>query len=143
MLLVLDMGNTNITMGAYEGEKLLFAVALGDTGVNLEYMRMLARLRREPELLKGCTAVVCYNDQVAYPLMDLLLTKHIAVPEQMAVVSFDNSFYSNLSTCRITSLSHGNYNVGRIAAEALMELLEGRQAHSQTVPWVLMEKESS
>jgi len=39
-----------------QGQTLLFAVALGDTGVNLEYMRMLARLRREPDLLEGCTA---------------------------------------------------------------------------------------
>ena len=52
-------------------------------------------------------------------------------------------FYSNLSTCRITSLSHGNQNVGRSAAEALICLLEGRPAQSRTIPWVLMEKESS
>ena len=94
-------------------------------------------------ILRGCTAVVCYNDQVANPMVDYLLNQKINIPRQMAVVSFDNSFYSNLSTCRITSLSHGNYNVGRIAAEALMQLLEGKPARSQTVPWVLMEKESS
>lgn len=39
-----------------QGKKLLFAVALGGTGINLEYMRMLAKLRGEPELLKDCTA---------------------------------------------------------------------------------------
>ena len=38
------------------GQRLLLALPLGDTGVNLEYMRMLARLRKEPELLRGCTA---------------------------------------------------------------------------------------
>jgi len=38
------------------GERLLFALALGDAGVNLEYMRMLARLRTESGLLAGCTA---------------------------------------------------------------------------------------
>ena len=43
-------------LSGLQGCKLLFAVALGDTGVNLEYMRMLARMRREPELLNGCTA---------------------------------------------------------------------------------------
>ena len=35
------------------GQRLLLALPLGDTGVNLEYMRMLARLRKEPELLQG------------------------------------------------------------------------------------------
>lgn len=39
-----------------KGQRLIFALALGDTGVNLEYMRMLAQLRKEPGLLSGCTA---------------------------------------------------------------------------------------
>ena len=39
-----------------EGQRLLFALPLGAEGVNLEYVRMLARMRREPELLAGCTA---------------------------------------------------------------------------------------
>ena len=39
-----------------QGKKLLFALSLGDTGTNLEYVRLLARLRREPRLLEGCTA---------------------------------------------------------------------------------------
>ena len=39
-----------------KGQRLLFALALGDTGTNLEYIRMLAQLRKEPKLLEGCTA---------------------------------------------------------------------------------------
>ena len=39
-----------------QGKKLLFAVALGDVGINFEYLRMLQRIRREPGLLEGCTA---------------------------------------------------------------------------------------
>ena len=38
------------------GERLLLALPLGDTGINLEYMRMLVRLRKERSLLQGCTA---------------------------------------------------------------------------------------
>lgn len=94
-------------------------------------------------ILRGCTAVVCYNDQVANPLVEYLTSRNIHIPGQMAVVSFDNSFYSSLSSCRITSLSHDDYNVGRVAAETLMQLFEGKRVQSQTVPWVLMEKESS
>lgn len=42
-------------LSGLEGQRLLLALPLGDTGVNLEYMRMLARLRKEPGLLQGCT----------------------------------------------------------------------------------------
>ena len=61
----------------------------------------------------------------------------------MAVVSFDNSYFSNFSSRRITSLSHGEHNVGRIAAETLMRIFEGKEVQSQQVPWDLVEKESS
>ncbi len=93
--------------------------------------------------LHGCTAVVCYNDQVAKATVEYLMAHHISIPQQMAVVSFDNSVFSELSHCRITSLSHDPYNVGEIAAEKLIDLMNGNFAISQNVPWVLVEKESS
>ena len=43
-------------LSGLEGRRLLFALALGDAGINMEYVRMLSRLRKEPGLLKGCTA---------------------------------------------------------------------------------------
>ena len=42
-------------LSGLENRRLILALPLGDTGVNLEYMRMLARLRKEPGLLSGCT----------------------------------------------------------------------------------------
>ena len=39
-----------------QGRTLLFALPLGEWGVNPEYVRMLVRLRREPALLEGCIA---------------------------------------------------------------------------------------
>lgn len=42
-------------LSGLENQRLLLALALGDTGVNLEYMRLLARLRKESGLLRGCT----------------------------------------------------------------------------------------
>lgn len=93
--------------------------------------------------LEGCTAVVCYNDEIASSLIRILLDQGVEIPQKMAVVSFDNSRYSDMSPLRITSLSHENKNVGRLAAEALISLLTGEPCASQLVPWVLIEKESS
>ena len=42
-------------LSGLENQRLILALPLGDTGVNLEYMRLLARLRKEPGLLAGCT----------------------------------------------------------------------------------------
>ena len=38
------------------GQRLLFALPLGEAGINLEYTRMLLRLRTEPNLLQDCIA---------------------------------------------------------------------------------------
>lgn len=101
---------------------------------------MLDKIQR---LLEDCTAIVCYNDEIANFLVSSLLKKGIRIPEDVAVVSFDNSRYSDLSPVPITSLSHGKYNVGKQAAELIISLLRGEACSSEQVPWTLVEKESS
>lgn len=46
---------TAAELSGLENRRLLLALPLGDTGVNLEYTRMLSRLRKEPGLLDRCT----------------------------------------------------------------------------------------
>ena len=94
-------------------------------------------------LAQDYTAVVCYNDEIASRLVAQLLKRGVSVPGDMAVVSFDNSQYSEMTIPRITSLSHGSHNVGRMAAQLLMSLLDGAECQSQIAPWTLVEKESS
>ena len=133
-----------------------YADALRDLGLpledrhvlwyNTEEFRASEGLEFAPgalQALRGCTAVVCYNDQVASRLVKRLLAKGIKIPQEMAVVSFDNSQYSDLSPLRITSLSHGDNSVGRLSAELLIRLMNGEPCRSELAPWVLVEKESS
>ena len=94
-------------------------------------------------VIGSCTAVVCYNDEVASRLISYLLKKGIRIPKDMAVVSFDNSQYSELSPIGITSLSHGDYNVGQMAAELLVRRLRGEECTSEVAPWFLIERQSS
>lgn len=95
------------------------------------------------QTLQGSTAVVCYNDEIAYPLINVLLSLGIRVPEDVAVVSFDNSSYSEFCRVKITSMEHGSKHIGRIAAERLVDMLHGKRVHSESFPWALVEKESS
>lgn len=90
----------------------------------------------------GCSAIVCYNDEVAIRIVSHLKKRGVHVPQEMAVVSFDNSQYSELAPVRITSLSHGEQNLGELAATLLLRTLQEEQCQSQVVPWVLVEKES-
>ena len=94
------------------------------------------------QTLNGCDAVVCYNDEIAFALIDLLREQKIRVPEDVAVVSFDNSSYSEFCSVKITSLAHGSKHIGKIAAECLVRMLHGERGSSESVPWTLVEKES-
>lgn len=92
---------------------------------------------------KEVTALVCYNDEIAHPLIQLLQSNGIRVPEDIAVVSFDNSYYSDMGSVHITSYAHNPGHLGRLAAQSLVNLIHNRPAQSQTVPWHLIEKQSS
>ncbi len=91
---------------------------------------------------KGCSAIVCYNDEVAIQVVTQLKKRGARIPEDMAVVSFDNSHYSELAPVRLTSLSHGNQNLGVLAAELMLRLLRGEECRGVSIPWQLIEKES-
>ena len=92
--------------------------------------------------LSGCTAVVCYNDEIAYALIRTLTAVGLQVPEQYAVVSFDNSHYCSLSPVPITSLAHERHEMGTAAARALLRLIRGREVHGIRLTWTLRERGS-
>ena len=99
--------------------------------------------KRAGDFFASCSAVICYNDEIALRVVSYLNRTGLSVPGDVAVVSFDNSQYSELSAPRITSLSHEPFNVGRMAAELLFRHLRGETCVSALAPWIMVEKESS
>ena len=93
-------------------------------------------------LIKTCDAVICYNDEIAYPLIRYLLKAGVRVPEDIAIVSFDNSHYCPISPVPITSLSHERHQMGAMAAGALLNLINGKSAHSARLTWSVKERAS-
>ncbi len=100
---------------------------------------MYAFIRRR---LPGCTAVLCYNDEIAYPMIHCLRAEGLRVPEDIAVVSFDNSHYCTSGPVSITSLAHERHQMGSTAAGALLDLIRGRSVRSVQLPWSIRERAS-
>lgn len=92
---------------------------------------------------KDCTAIICHNDEIAHGLMQTLESMGLRAPEDVAVCSFDNTYYSDMGNTPVTSLAHESGSVGRLSAEALVELIQGREAQSQKVEWKLIVKRST
>ncbi len=74
--------------------------------------------------LKDCTGVVCYNDDVAMRLMELLRRCGRRIPEDMSIVSIDNARMSRLADPPLTTFGHPSEAVGREAALRLCNMIE-------------------
>jgi DNA-binding LacI/PurR family transcriptional regulator len=69
------------------------------------------------------TGLFVANDYVAIGVMVRLLEMGIAVPEQAAVAGFDNIHISAFCKVPLTTVSQSVFDMGRIAAEALMDII--------------------
>lgn len=85
------------------------------------------------ERLRGCDGIVCYNDQIAYGVIDLLTSRGVRVPEDVLVVGFDDSSVSEYSPVKITSFAHPKDEMGRIAANKLIHMLRSGEAEQPLV----------
>jgi len=94
------------------------------------------------DYLPSRTAVVCFNDEIAFPLMRLLSTSDVQPTRKPAVVSFDNSHYCHAGPVGITSMRHESHAVGNTAAKMLFSMIGGKKCSSVRVPWVLTERDS-
>lgn len=93
--------------------------------------------------LGACSAVICQDDEIAYWLIKELIRAGKHVPEDVSVVSFDNSFLCDFSAPRITSLSHKtSAELATAAAEALLAQMRGQTAVSASLRFELIERGS-
>ena len=85
-----------------------------------------------------CSAVICQNDEIAYWLVKELDYAGIRIPEDISIVSFDNSYMSSLDSIRITSLAHNSHEMGTTAAAVLLRMIQGDSVHSEELSWHLI-----
>ncbi len=92
--------------------------------------------------LNDCDAVICYNDEISYHLIKMLKELGRKVPDDMAVVSFDNSYFSRISPITITSMCHLDTKIGTEASNLLLQMLDGKPVKSKILPWELIVRNS-
>ncbi|MBQ8993091.1 MAG: GntR family transcriptional regulator [Turicibacter sp.] len=80
-----------------------------------------------PSLLKKLnqsTAIVCYDDQIAMKLMQLLASNEQYIPKDLSIVSFNNSSLSQLATVPLSSITHPKEELGKLAAKSILKMIE-------------------
>ncbi len=91
------------------------------------------------ERLGGCTAVFCYNDQVASMMIEMLTDSGIRVPEDMSVIGMDDSDMARrgVNGITISSIPHPKEKLGQKAAQTMIRMIhEGKIAFNATHEFV-------
>lgn len=82
--------------------------------------------------LQGCTACVCYNDEVANKLVSVCRKNEIRVPEDLSVISIDNSDIAGFCEVPLTSADNPVQDLARIAAQQMLDMIEGKKVPRST-----------
>lgn len=93
--------------------------------------------------LESCSAMFCYNDQIAFQLVRILSDRGIRVPEDVALISIDDSDLAIHSEVQITSLPHPKEKLGAKAAQLLLQMIDsGKTVDSYEFDTRVVERDS-
>lgn len=88
-------------------------------------------------------AVFCFNDLVAIGAMRVLLSRGLRVPQDVAVVGFDDIEAGRYTTPTLTTVAPDKAVIARVAVERLLGRLHGETAPTTWAPHRLVVREST
>ncbi len=90
-----------------------------------EAARALLSLSKRP------TAIFSTNNLMTIGILQELFSQQIEIPHQMAVVSFDDLEWAEITDPPLTAVAQRPYEIGRKAFELLLELMGNLKAHNR------------
>ncbi len=79
------------------------------------------------------TAVVCINDLVAIGFIKTMQEAGVSVPDRMSVVGFDNMFFTDSITPRLTTVEHDYGRLARVSFETFARARSGKRAKRNNI----------
>ncbi len=89
------------------------------------------------------TAVFAANDLSAYGARLALYRKGVRVPDDISLVGFDDLPGSSYTTPPLTTVRQPLYDIGRIATQALLRIINGEAAQGSVPPLELVVRETT
>lgn len=108
------------------------------------YEERLVQYRQHERLFRQQTAVFFSSDYYAMEACRIFQGMGIRIPEDLSVAGFDDLFYSELVTPRLTTVRQNIDQKARLAVDALFRMIQGEPAQKQEwlLPVELVERES-
>lgn len=92
------------------------------------------------------TAVFAASDELAFAMLGALREQNLRVPEQMAVVGFDDVDLANKTVPALTTIHLPLYEIGQQAADLVLAMLTNEQesvAQAKVLPVALVQRRSA
>jgi DNA-binding LacI/PurR family transcriptional regulator len=97
-----------------------------------------------PSLLDvGVTAIFCYNDLIATGVLIACRERGIAVPEELSVIGYDDIKMASYVSPPLTTIHQPKEELGRLAAQVMLDLLQNRPGQNYLLPPMLVERAST
>ncbi|BBF45051.1 transcriptional repressor of arabinoside utilization operon, GntR family [Lachnospiraceae bacterium KM106-2] len=74
---------------------------------------------------KKMDAIVCYNDEIALEIIQVLMKYGIRVPEDISITGYDDSILAESGPVKLTTIAHPKERLGQMAAKLLIEKING------------------
>ncbi|MDG5789806.1 GntR family transcriptional regulator [Evansella sp. AB-P1] len=88
------------------------------------YDKLLKRLEKYLNTDQRQTAIVCYNDELAIQVLNLLRNRGLRVPEDVSIVGNDDSFLAEATEVKLTTITHPKMQMGIDAAKWMVSAVE-------------------
>ena len=89
------------------------------------------------------SAVFCANDQTAYGARLTLFRRGLRVPEDISLVGFDDLPTSSYMTPPLTTVRQPTYEIGRLAAQGIVQMIRKQPVALDPIPLTLMTRETT
>jgi len=77
--------------------------------------------------LKNCTALFCYNDQIAFKIINILKEKGFNLPEDYSIISIDDEKQAVICSPSLTTVAHPKKLLGIEIAKSIFCLISGKE----------------
>ena len=69
------------------------------------------------------TGIFCYNDEIAYMVLNIAKLLNLIIPRDISIIGFDDSELSKIMDPKLTSMTHPKEKMGRDAAKLIIKLI--------------------
>ena len=103
------------------------------------YKKTLHLVKSNPEI----TAIFASADIVAIGAIQAIRQMNLRVPEDIAVIGFDDLFFASFSEVPLSSIAQPKYEIGVRAAQKMLDLLDDKEVESEILEPSIVVRQST